>query len=38
VAVGSNLTDPKLIKEGNWAGLTEHARQFAESVRRARAK
>ena len=38
VAVGSNLTDPKLIKEGNWAGLTEHARQFAEVVRRARAK
>ncbi len=38
VAVGSNLTDPKLIKEKNWAGLTEHARKFAEVVRQARAK
>jgi 2-dehydro-3-deoxyphosphogluconate aldolase/(4S)-4-hydroxy-2-oxoglutarate aldolase len=38
VAVGSNLTDPKLIKEGNWAGLTEHARHFAEAVRLARGK
>jgi 2-dehydro-3-deoxyphosphogluconate aldolase/(4S)-4-hydroxy-2-oxoglutarate aldolase len=36
VAVGSNLTDPKLIKEGNWVGLTKHARQFAEAVRQAR--
>jgi 2-dehydro-3-deoxyphosphogluconate aldolase/(4S)-4-hydroxy-2-oxoglutarate aldolase len=36
VAVGSNLTDPKLIKEGNWAGLTEHARRFSETVRQAR--
>jgi 2-dehydro-3-deoxyphosphogluconate aldolase/(4S)-4-hydroxy-2-oxoglutarate aldolase len=38
VAVGSNLTDPKLIKAGNWAGLTELAQRFAETVRRARAK
>ena len=38
VAVGSNLTDPKLIKASNWAGLTEHARRFAEAVRQARAK
>jgi 2-dehydro-3-deoxyphosphogluconate aldolase/(4S)-4-hydroxy-2-oxoglutarate aldolase len=38
VAVGSNLTDPKLIKESNWTGLTEHARRFAEAVRQARGK
>ena len=38
VAVGSNLTDPKLIKAGNWAGLTELAQRFAETVRRARGK
>ena len=38
VAVGGNLTDPKMIKEGNWTGLTEHARRFAEAVRQARAK
>ena len=38
VAVGSNLTDPKLIKAGNWAGLTELARRFAEAVRQARQK
>jgi 2-dehydro-3-deoxyphosphogluconate aldolase/(4S)-4-hydroxy-2-oxoglutarate aldolase len=38
VAVGSNLTDPKLIKEGNWKGLTEHARRFTEAVRQAREK
>lgn len=36
VAVGSNLTDPKLIKEGNWAGLTDLARKYAETVRQAR--
>jgi 2-dehydro-3-deoxyphosphogluconate aldolase / (4S)-4-hydroxy-2-oxoglutarate aldolase len=36
VAVGSNLTDPKLIKEGNWTGLTEHARRFVEVVQHAR--
>ena len=36
VAVGSNLTDPKLIKANNWTGLTEHARRFAEAVRQAR--
>jgi 2-dehydro-3-deoxyphosphogluconate aldolase/(4S)-4-hydroxy-2-oxoglutarate aldolase len=38
VAVGSNLVDPRLVREGNWAGLTENARLFAEAVRRARAK
>jgi 2-dehydro-3-deoxyphosphogluconate aldolase/(4S)-4-hydroxy-2-oxoglutarate aldolase len=38
VAVGASLTDPKMIKEGNWPGLTEHARRFAEVVRQARAK
>jgi 2-dehydro-3-deoxyphosphogluconate aldolase / (4S)-4-hydroxy-2-oxoglutarate aldolase len=38
VAVGSNLTDPKLIKNSDWAGLTEHARRFADAVRQARAK
>ena len=36
VAVGSNLTDPKLIKEKNWSGLTELARRFADTVRQAR--
>jgi 2-dehydro-3-deoxyphosphogluconate aldolase / (4S)-4-hydroxy-2-oxoglutarate aldolase len=36
VAVGSNLTDPKLIKAGNWDGLTALARKFAETVRQAR--
>ena len=38
MAVGASLTDPKMIKEGNWAGLTEHARRFADAVRQARAK
>lgn len=38
VAVGSNLTDPRLIKAGDWAGLTELARRFAETVRQARHK
>jgi len=36
VAVGASLTDPKLIKEGNWTGLTEHAQRFAQAVQRAR--
>jgi 2-dehydro-3-deoxyphosphogluconate aldolase/(4S)-4-hydroxy-2-oxoglutarate aldolase len=38
VAVGSNLTDPKLIKAGNWVGLTELARRFADTIRQARGK
>jgi 2-dehydro-3-deoxyphosphogluconate aldolase/(4S)-4-hydroxy-2-oxoglutarate aldolase len=38
VAVGASLTDPKLIKEKNWAGLTVHAQRFAEAVQRARGK
>ena len=36
VAVGSNLTDPKLIKVGDWAGLTELARRHAQAVQQAR--
>lgn len=36
VAVGSNLTDPKLIKAGDWAGLTELARRYAQAVQQAR--
>jgi 2-dehydro-3-deoxyphosphogluconate aldolase/(4S)-4-hydroxy-2-oxoglutarate aldolase len=36
VAVGASLTDPKLIKEGNWTGLTEHAQRFAKAVQQAR--
>jgi 2-dehydro-3-deoxyphosphogluconate aldolase / (4S)-4-hydroxy-2-oxoglutarate aldolase len=38
VAVGASLTDPKLIKEGNWTGLTEHAQRFAQAVQRARGR
>jgi 2-dehydro-3-deoxyphosphogluconate aldolase/(4S)-4-hydroxy-2-oxoglutarate aldolase len=38
VAVGASLTDPKLIKEGNWKGLTEHAQRFAQAVQQARGK
>ncbi len=38
VAVGGNLTDPKLIKAGNWVGLTELARRFADTIRQARGK
>jgi 2-dehydro-3-deoxyphosphogluconate aldolase/(4S)-4-hydroxy-2-oxoglutarate aldolase len=38
VAVGASLTDPKLIKEGNWNGLTEHAQRFAQAVKQARGK
>lgn len=38
VAVGASLTDPKLIKEKNWNGLTAHAQRFAEAVQRARGK
>lgn len=36
VAVGSNLTDPKLIKAGDWAGLTELARRHAQAIQQAR--
>jgi 2-dehydro-3-deoxyphosphogluconate aldolase/(4S)-4-hydroxy-2-oxoglutarate aldolase len=36
VAVGASLTDPKLIKEGNWTGLTAHAQRFAQAVQQAR--
>jgi 2-dehydro-3-deoxyphosphogluconate aldolase/(4S)-4-hydroxy-2-oxoglutarate aldolase len=36
VAVGASLTDPKLIKERNWTGLTEHAKRFAHAVQQAR--
>lgn len=38
VAVGASLTNPKLIKEGNWAGLTEHAQKFAQAVKQARSQ
>jgi 2-dehydro-3-deoxyphosphogluconate aldolase/(4S)-4-hydroxy-2-oxoglutarate aldolase len=38
VAVGANLTNPKLIKEGNWAGLTEHAQRFSQTVKQARSQ
>lgn len=36
VAVGGNLVDAKLVRVGDWAGLTEKARQLAEAVRNAR--
>lgn len=36
VAVGGNLTNPKLIKEKDWKGLTEHAQRFSQAVKQAR--
>jgi 2-dehydro-3-deoxyphosphogluconate aldolase/(4S)-4-hydroxy-2-oxoglutarate aldolase len=36
VAVGGNLTNPKLIKEKDWDGLTKHAQQFSQAVKLAR--
>jgi hypothetical protein len=34
VAIGSSLTDPKLISGGKWDELTSLARQFAEAAQR----
>lgn len=36
VAVGSNLVDKKVVKEGRWDALTETARAFVAAVRSAR--
>ncbi len=38
VAVGGNLVDSRLVREKNWDALTENARKYAETIRRAREK
>ena len=37
VAVGGNLVNSKLVKEGKFAEITETARKFVEAVKAARA-
>jgi len=38
LAVGGNLVESRLVREKDWAGLTQNAQRFAEAVKKARAK
>ncbi len=36
VAVGGNLVESRLVRESNWAALTENAQRYSQAVKRAR--